>query len=454
MQTEDRNFKGQDLRGQSFKGQDLTGADFSDCDLRGVDFSAANLTAAKFCRAKMGRTRKMTIVLLGFQLLLSVLAGIMAGFGNVSIAGLFKEILKDLAIYSDSNLIIAVFSYALLLAIVTELAVTLKRLAYVLWFFAVIIAVAGYGSVGDAVAVAGFVALIGSVTIAGGVTAGAATVAGGTVAGVVVLALVGVGAGSIVGAVAIAVAVAGSAAGAVAEAGDGTTLGVAGAVAVAVAGAVAGTVNILLSVYFGWRASKREEPQLLILRNLSLKLACLGGTQFAFAILKDVDFSEADLKYARFSNAKIISCCFLHAKNNHLALTNDTPLALRKVRDLVIDGIITDKNFSTLDLRGLDFSNLNLQGFDFSHANLSGANLSHTQMTGAILEGWAIDTETRLDDIECSYYYYLENGEKKRMPPEGEEYTDGEFTRIFQKIANTIDFIAHNEMELAAIKLS
>jgi hypothetical protein len=75
-------------------------------------------------------------------------------------------------------------------------------------------------------------------------------------------------------------------------------------------------------------------------------------------------------------------------------------------------------------------------------------------MTGAILEGWAIDTETRLDDIECSYYYYLENGEKKRMPPEGEAYKAGEFTRIFQKIANTIDFIAHNEMQLAAIKLS
>jgi uncharacterized protein YjbI with pentapeptide repeats len=132
----------------------------------------------------------------------------------------------------------------------------------------------------------------------------------------------------------------------------------------------------------------------------------------------------------------------------------DRPLAPRKVRDLIIDGIITDKNFSTLDLRGLDFSNLNLQGFDFSHANLSGANLSHTQMTGAILEGWNIDTETNLDNIDCKYYYYLENGDKKRMPPEGEEYTDGEFTRIFQKIANTIDFIAHNEMELAAIKYS
>jgi uncharacterized protein YjbI with pentapeptide repeats len=167
-----------------------------------------------------------------------------------------------------------------------------------------------------------------------------------------------------------------------------------------------------------------------------------------------VDFSNTDLKYTRFKNAKFHNCNFHQTQNHHLALTENTPLEPRRVRDLVIDGIITDKNFATLDLRGLDFSHLNLQNFDFSHANLSGANLSHTQLTGATLEGWNIDTETRLDDIDCRYYYYLENGAKKRMPPEGEEYGAGEFTRIFQKIANTIDFIAHNEMELAAIKLS
>jgi len=137
-----------------------------------------------------------------------------------------------------------------------------------------------------------------------------------------------------------------------------------------------------------------------------------------------------------------------------LSLTYDSSLELRKVRDLVIDSKITDKNFSQLDLRGLVFLGFNLEYFDFSHANLCGTDLSHTKMTGATLESWNIDTETNLNDIDCKYYYYLENGEKKRMPPEGEEYKQGEFSRIFQKIANTIDFIAHNETELAAIKLS
>jgi hypothetical protein len=213
-------------------------------------------------------------------------------------------------------------------------------------------------------------------------------------------------------------------------------------------------ILILLGFYLNFLAIIKEKISVLFLRRLSLKFSCFGGTQFALTTLNGADFSNVDLKYARFKKAKIFNCYFQQAKNHHLALTDDTPLEPRKVRDLVIDGIITDKNFSTLDLRGLDFSNLNLQGFDFSHANLSGANLSHTQMTGAILEGWAIDTETRLGDIECRYYYYQENGEKKRMPPEGEEYKAGEFTTIFQHLAKTVSIIAHNAVELAAIKFS
>jgi uncharacterized protein YjbI with pentapeptide repeats len=51
----------------------------------------------------------------------------------------------------------------------------------------------------------------------------------------------------------------------------------------------------------------------------------------------------------------------------------------------------------------------------FSHSNLSGANLRHSQLTRATLESWNIDTETRMDDIDCRYYYYLENGTKIRI---------------------------------------
>ena len=209
---------------------------------------------------------------------------------------------------------------------------------------------------------------------------------------------------------------------------------------IAGAGAVAGAVviNIILGFYLGWRASKKEEAQLLLLRGLSLKLACLGGTQFAFAMLKEVDFSAANLKYARFNNAKIINCRFQQAQNHHLALTNNTPLALRKVRDLIVDGISTDKNFASLDLNGLDFSGLDLQGFNFTDANVSFANFfdcylqdanlreinavgtcfNAVRLTGACIQNWNIDTRTQLHDIVCDYVYLAEN-KQQRNPPEG-----------------------------------
>jgi uncharacterized protein YjbI with pentapeptide repeats len=440
-----KGFHGQDLRGQSFKNQDLTGADFSDCDLRGVDFSGANLTAAKFRRAKMGRTLKVVFTLSILQLLLSIIAGFTVAIGNFLFALLTQLIFNDLAINVDTNLLLIMLTYALLFAIVTIVAVNSKRFDYMLWFFIVIIVGTGAGEMsGAAVAAAGDAAVAIAIIMAGAVTVAVVAGANGAVA---------VAAGAIVSSLFVAVAVTFAANTDILESFGHITVNIT-FVAAGIAGSIASPISIVLGVYLGWRAVKEEESQLLLLRGLSLKLACIGGTQFAFATLKEVDFSQADLKYACFKNTNMINCCFQQAKNHHLALTDETPLKLRKIRDLVTEGIVIDKNFAKLNLRGLDFSGLNLQGIDFNHADLSGTNLSRAKMTGAILEGWNIDTETLLENIDCKYYYYLENGEKKRMPPEGEEYKIGEFTRIFQKVANTIDFIAYNETELAAIKLS
>lgn len=453
----EKDFRGQDCRGRSFKGLDLTGADFSDCDVRGVDFSGADLTEAKFCSARMGRTLKMGFTLVVLRLLLSMLASIVDALGIYSLIFLINDkftiiVVEMLASYGLSFSMLNDYTVDVL-AIVTILefsiwmvvAVNRKRPDYILWFFAVIIAIA--------------VTMIEALSVADTLLGGHSNL----ITGIVLGAVTGVVLGAVIGIVVVVgtVIVVGAVVGVELEAGV-LVLGVVGVAALSgrfnslkdVIFLMVGAIHIIFGIYLGRRATTKEESQLLFLRGLSLKLACIGSTQFAFATLKEVDFSGADLKYARFKNAKIINCCFQQAQNNHLALTDNTALETRKVRDLVIDGIVNDKNFALLDLYGLDFSGLNLQGLNFSHANLCAANLSHTQMTGTILESWNIDTETRLDNIDCRYYYYLKDGENKRMPPEGEEYKTGEFTRIFQKIANTIDFIAHNEMELAAIKLS
>lgn len=75
MLHEQKNFRGQDLRGRAFKNADLQSADFSDTDIRGVNFSGADLTDAKFFQARMGRTLKHTLLILPLKFLIGSVAG-------------------------------------------------------------------------------------------------------------------------------------------------------------------------------------------------------------------------------------------------------------------------------------------------------------------------------------------------------------------------------------------
>ncbi|HBR00117.1 MAG: pentapeptide repeat-containing protein [Roseofilum sp. SBFL] len=71
----ERNFQGENLRGQSFKGKTLAGADFSRADIRGTDFTGANLTGVKFCGAKAGLQKRRMALNLMIALVMSVLSG-------------------------------------------------------------------------------------------------------------------------------------------------------------------------------------------------------------------------------------------------------------------------------------------------------------------------------------------------------------------------------------------
>jgi uncharacterized protein YjbI with pentapeptide repeats len=439
MQTKD--FKGQDCRGLSFKGQDLTGADFSDCDLRGVDFSFANLTDAKFCNARMGRTlrwRFMYILLAG--IIICFLIYVINSLILIQIVRFIEEIRRKV---NDIHILIVIIILGLV-----SISVVFMIFKRPQWFRV-------YGLIGLIV----FVFLLMYLVIMSnlGLTYSRTILDRLFGLSLILLAIWLLSYIMVMEMITIG--------GLIVVIGFRTALTLAIAIAIIVIyyedeinmerlSTIIVISGFLLMGHYSSHFILKNESILSFIRNHFLLWQCWNGTIFDNTLLSKTNFSYVNLIAIHFKNAKFHNCNFHNAKNHHLALFENTLLEPRKVRDLVIDGIITDKNFATLDLRGLDFSNLNLQNFDFSHANLSGANLSHTQLTGATLEGWNIDTETCLDDIDCRYYYYLENGAKQRMPPEGEQYCPGEFTRIFQKIANTIDFIAHNGMELAAIKLS
>ncbi|MDY6900375.1 MAG: pentapeptide repeat-containing protein [Cyanobacteriota bacterium] len=64
MDSQNLNFKNQNLRNRSFKGQNLNGANFSFSDIRGCDFSHTSLREANFDNVKAGQTPQKLLSLI------------------------------------------------------------------------------------------------------------------------------------------------------------------------------------------------------------------------------------------------------------------------------------------------------------------------------------------------------------------------------------------------------
>ncbi len=78
-QQGERNFRRQDLSGQSFVGKNLSDADFSGADIRGTDFSKAILRGTNFTGVQAGLQRNEAILLLLFLIALAALLGACVG---------------------------------------------------------------------------------------------------------------------------------------------------------------------------------------------------------------------------------------------------------------------------------------------------------------------------------------------------------------------------------------
>lgn len=234
-------------------------------------------------------------------------------------------------------------------------------------------------------------------------------------------------------------------------------------------------IYLMLGWYLSRRCLQSEEPMLALLRRYALAWRCWGGTQFSGATLAHTDFSEADLMGARFAGAHFQQPDFTHAKNLHLAWTYASPLEHKPVRTLLTEGMIDERDFSNLNLRGLSFKGLNLAGCNFYHTDLSeadfsgcdmtdadlseamvlGTRFSKATMTGAIIDNWSMDKHTQFDGVICDFVFTKrskdERNKSERNPPDGTFFKPGEFSKLYQEIANTVDFIAHTPDELTAL---
>ncbi|MDJ0510009.1 MAG: pentapeptide repeat-containing protein [Crocosphaera sp.] len=438
-----RDFRGEKLRFQNFKGKDLFGANFSECDIRGTNFKEANLTQTKFIKARAGLQLHSQIFLLAGAMILVALSGFMSGWSGYYISWIFDGstveykvsgwlTLASLAIFCITSYRKGLAGFARAVSVALAVAVV-GALAWAVLFA---LALAWAVSVGGA----GAGALVFTVTVAFAVGVPVAFAFAVAAAFAVAVAGAGAGALTVVGAGAFTVPVA---------------VAVAGAGAFTVAGFVAFAVAVALTL-LGYIISHRTikgDSRDAWLREFALTFASIGGTCFYGATITDADFTGSTLRNSDLRAKSLIRTRFQGVINLDLAKVGKTLLSQPDVRELLINphkGY--KKDYSKANLRGANLDNANLKEANLTQADVSEAtlknadlrdsnlteinaintNLTHVYLTGACLEGWNIDSNTKLDDIDCQYVYCLKNKQERR--PSSGDFQPGEFSKLFKQV--------------------
>ena len=486
-----------DLQGRDFKGKDLTGKDFSHADIRGANFTGANLTGVNFSHAIAGLQPRWEAGLVIASLFLSLLSGILAGFIGMLVVTLsLSQLTKSVTIVPGLFVLI---SLAILFVVIIRQGLGAGG-------------VAGAGAGGVAAAGAGGAIAAGAGEETWAATA-AVTVAGAiavAVVGVVAVAVAGAVAGAAAGeeaeAGAGAVAVAGVAASA-------AVFKWSGAGAVAVAGAVVGLgIYVTWRALAGdekYAFVRRVALFFAAIGGTSFQGAYLTNADFTQATLRCTNFLEARLTRTRFGQAEKLNLARVGKTIlNNSSVRNLLTTVEGKNKSFVglnfeganLEGAAlngADFTDATLTEATLEEANLeqigqqptqlirtNLQGANLSKANLAYANFreavinaanfqeailewvnltlsqvvstdfTNAHMTGACIEAWNIESSTKLEDVDCDFVYLLENpkpktDDRERRPSSG-EFAPGEFTKLFQEVLHTVDFIFRNRVDWKA----
>jgi uncharacterized protein YjbI with pentapeptide repeats len=180
--------------------------------------------------------------------------------------------------------------------------------------------------------------------------------------------------------------------------------------------------------------------------------ASLRGAKFNGASLNGADLSGADLSEADFSEAWLIE-----------ADLKDADLSEAKLIKTQLWGADLRSAFLiNTDLSGANCSGAKLSAAYFIGANLIEADLTMTEavatdfkqaiLTGACIEDWKINSQTKLDNVNCDYVY-LKRCQKERRP-RSRTFAVGEFTKLFQKALETVDIVFLDGIEWKAFLVS
>ena len=208
---------------------------------------------------------------------------------------------------------------------------------------------------------------------------------------------------------------------------------------------------VILGIYIDWRAIEKD-PKFISLRNFAISIAARGGTSFRSADLTNANFTEAILKSVDFREANLTGTCWFHAQKLDHACVEKTYLQHPQVQQLVVTGMGEKQNFNHLDLSGINLKHANLADASFFNTNLNQANLQHTDFSGAKLVRTQLDqanlfgacltgsyikdvkftSSTNLRGVECQYLFSKlptrESRDPGRIPEDDRNiFAPGEF---------------------------
>jgi uncharacterized protein YjbI with pentapeptide repeats len=158
------------------------------------------------------------------------------------------------------------------------------------------------------------------------------------------------------------------------------------------------------------------------------------------------DLQYADLSGAELTGANLLFADLFRADLSHADLH----------RGYLVDANLSDADLRDADLRDADLRDADLRDADLRDADLRDADLSRasletvqalgTDFTGAILTGaciedWHINSTTKLDKVVCEYVYLKNNAQERRPSDPNRIFAPGEFTKLFQKVLETVDLI-------------
>lgn len=128
---------------------------------------------------------------------------------------------------------------------------------------------------------------------------------------------------------------------------------------------------------------------------------------------------------------------------------------------------LTDANLMSSDLTGVNFMSSDLTDANLINANLKrvqalGTDFAGANLTSTCIEDWHINSRTNLHNVKCDYVYLAEiySEEHKyikedRRPHDPDKiFAPGEFSKLFQKVHETVDLIFSEGIDWQAFLVS